>query len=226
MKGMFVTGTDTGVGKTRVATGIAQAFAARGDRVAAMKPVASGSVHTPEGLRNDDALALLACCNVAAQYAEINPYAFAPPIAPHLAAAAAGRHIDLGVLSRAYETLALRADVVVVEGIGGFLTPLDERDSFAVLPQCWDLDVILVVGMRLGCLNHAALTAEAIARRGLRLRGWIANAVDPHFERPADHVAALRERLTAPCIGELPFAVEMTPAAVARALRAGLYDAP
>ena len=219
--GLFVTGTDTGVGKTRIATGLCRAFAAEGRRVAAMKPVASGCVRTPDGLRNDDALALLAAGNVAAAYEEVNPYAFAPPIA----AREAGTRIDLEVLTRAFDLLAARADVVVVEGAGGWLAPLDERRALAEIPMRWRLEVILVVGMRLGCLNHAALTAEAILRRGLRLRGWVANALDPGFERLAENVAALRDRLDAPCLAQLPFESESAPDAVAWALRPGLFGA-
>ena len=221
--GLFVTGTDTGVGKTRVAAGLCRAFAARGSRVAAMKPVASGCTASPQGLRNGDALALLGAINVPASYAEVNPYAFAAPIAPHLAAREAGAHIDLECIDRAYAQLAARADVMVVEGIGGWLVPLDERHSVADLAARWRLDVILVVGMRLGCLNHALLTAEAIERRGLRLRGWVANAFEPHFERLRDHVSALGERLAAPCLGALPFDPDTTAEAVGRALSPGLF---
>lgn len=221
--GLFVTGTDTGVGKTRVAAGLCRAFAAHGSRVAAMKPVASGCSASPQGLRNEDALALLGAINVPASYAEVNPYAFAAAIAPHIAAREAGEHIDLERIHQTYAQLAARADVVVVEGIGGWLVPLNERDSAADLAVRWRLDVILVVGMRLGCLNHALLTAEAIERRGLRLRGWIANAFEPRFERLPENVAAIGERLFAPCLAVLPFEAETTAEATGRALSPGLF---
>jgi dethiobiotin synthetase len=203
--GLFVTGTDTGVGKTRIATALCQAFVATGRRVAAMKPVASGCRRTPEGLRNDDALALLDAMNVRAGYAEVNPYAFEPPIAPHIAASEAGRSIDFDVLDHAYGRLRLRSDVMIVEGAGGWLAPLDAHRSFADLAAHWQLPVVLVVGLRLGCLNHALLTAESVQRRGLTLRGWVGNSVQPHFERREENLATLHDRIEAPCLGEFAF---------------------
>jgi dethiobiotin synthetase len=202
---LFVTGTDTGVGKTRVAAALCHALAARGIRVAAMKPVASGCTLTADGLRNEDALTLLGAMNVRAGYPEVNPYAFAPAIAPHIAAREAGIDIDFAVLDRAYERLRIRADVLIVEGAGGWLAPLDETRGFADLAVRWQMDVVLVVGMRLGCLNHALLTVESIERRGLRLRGWIANAIDGNFERLPENIASLESRITAPNLGKLSF---------------------
>jgi len=204
--GLFVTGTDTGVGKTRIATGLCKAFAAAGYRVAAMKPVASGSAATPEGLRNDDALTLLRAMNVPASYAEINPYAFQPAIAPHIAAAEAGQAIDFDLLDRCYRRLARDSDVTVVEGAGGWLAPLDAGRSFADLAVRWRLDVILVVGLRLGCLNHALLTVEAIRHRGLRLAGWVGNGIEPEFARLDANVSTLRSAIAAPCLATLPHA--------------------
>lgn len=200
----FVAGTDTGVGKTRIATTLCRAFAGR--RVAAMKPVASGCTRTSEGLRNEDATALLEAMNVRASYAEVNPYAFEPAIAPHIAAEEAGCRIDLEWLDGCLERLERRSDVLVVEGAGGWLAPLDAQRTFADLAARWQLDVVLVVALRLGCLNHALLTAESIQRRGLRLRGWVANAVDARFERREANLETLRSRLPAPCIGEFPHA--------------------
>jgi dethiobiotin synthetase len=220
--GLFVTGTDTGIGKTRVALGLCHAFAMQGKRVAAMKPVASGCSQTPAGLRNDDALALQAAMNVQAAYSDVNPYAFAAPIAPHIAAAEAGGTIDFDVLDRAYERLTMRSDVVVVEGAGGWLVPLDERRTMADLAVAWQLKVIVVVGMRLGCLNHAQLTAESVERRGLTLHGWVANALDPDFERLDENIASLRTRMPAPCLGVLEHAPLANSQAVALALLPGL----
>jgi dethiobiotin synthetase len=219
---LFVTGTDTGVGKTRVAVALCRAFAARGARVAAMKPVASGCGATAAGLRNADALALQAAITVRASYADLNPYAFAPPIAPHLAAREAGTVIDFEVLDRAYERLCLQSDVLIVEGAGGWRVPLDAERDFADLAARWELQVVVVVGLRLGCLNHALLTTEAIERRGLPVYGWVANAVDPDFERAADNIATLRARFSAPCLAVLGFAPDADREAVARALGAGL----
>ncbi len=203
---LFVTGTDTGVGKTRVAAGLCRAYGARGLRVAAMKPVASGSVRGPHGLRNEDALELRRAMTVRATYAEVNPFVFEPPIAPHIAAAEAGAPIDFARLETAYRRLRARSDVVVVEGAGGWLAPLDAERGFADLAAAWGLDVVIVVGLRLGCLNHALLTAESIERRGLRIAGWVGNAIDPGFERRRQNLATLRARLPAPCLGLLPYA--------------------
>jgi dethiobiotin synthetase len=194
------------------------ALAARGHRVAAMKPVASGCARTPEGLRNDDALTLMASMNVRAGYSEVNPYAFEPAIAPHIAAAELGKEIEFDLLDRAFERLSIRSDVILVEGAGGWLAPLDETHTFADLAARWQMDVVLVVGMRLGCLNHALLTVESIERRGLRLRGWVANAIDFQFERLAENVSSLRARITAPCLGFLPFDEEFGPQTSARTL--------
>ena len=201
----FITGTDTGVGKTRIAAALCHALGARGLRVAAMKPVASGCSLTPEGLRNDDALALLAAMNVRARYSDVNPYAFAPAIAPHIAAQEAGIGIDFEVLDRAFERLRMQSQALIVEGAGGWLAPLDASRGFADLAAHWQMDVILVVGMRLGCLNHALLTAESIERRGLRLCGWVANTIDPWVERLKENISSLQSRLTAPCVGYFSF---------------------
>ncbi len=202
---LFVTGTDTGVGKTRVAAALCRGLAARGARVAAMKPVASGCILTPKGLRNEDAMALRAAMNVRAQYSEVNPYAFEPAIAPHIAAREAGVDIDFDVLDRAYGRLRMQSDVLIIEGAGGWLAPLDAVRGFADLAVHWQADVILVVGMRLGCLNHALLTAESVERRGLRLRGWVANSIDPGFERLPENISSLESRISAPCLGNFSF---------------------
>jgi dethiobiotin synthetase len=215
---LFVTGTDTGVGKTRVAATLCRAFAARGMRVAAMKPIASGCVLTPGGLRNEDAVALLGAMNVRARYADVNPYAFAPAIAPHIAAREAGVDIDFDVLNRAYEHLRRQSQVLIVEGAGGWLAPLDASRAFADLAVHWRVDVVLVVGMRLGCLNHALLTAESIERRGLRLRGWVANSIDPLFARATENISTLQSRISAPCLGVFSFDPEAHPEALAREL--------
>ena len=215
---LFVTGTDTGVGKTRVAAALCRAFAARGVRVAAMKPVASGCTPTSEGLRNDDALALLAAMNVRADYSTVNPYAFEPAIAPHIAAPEAGVDIDFGVLDRAYARLRMQSEMLIVEGAGGWLAPLDDARGFADLAVHWQMDVVLVVGMRLGCLNHALLTVESIERRGLRLRGWVANSIDPRFERLRENISTLQSRISAPCLGFFSFEPLADPQTLAQSL--------
>jgi dethiobiotin synthetase len=197
----FVTGTDTGVGKTLVSAALLRAFRRQQLRVAGMKPVASGSTAGARGLRNDDALALLAESSQAWPYEIVNPYAFEPAIAPALAAREAGARIDPKVIRQAYDRLQAATDVVVVEGAGGFLVPLGPGLSFAEIPSMLELDVVLVVGLRLGCVNHALLTAEAVLARGLVLAGWVGSLVDPGFERLEANLDSLRQGLGAPCFG-------------------------
>ncbi|MGH8226081.1 MAG: dethiobiotin synthase [Gammaproteobacteria bacterium] len=218
MKGFFVTGTDTEVGKTVVAAGLVHALAARGLRVAGMKPVASGGRETPAGLRNEDAEMLIAAANVAGDYAEINPYCFAPPIAPHIAAAEAGITIEADRILAAAKTLASRSDALVVEGVGGWRVPLAPDFDVAALAAALGLPVILVVGMRLGCLNHALLTAESIRASGCTFAGWVANEVDPAMERREENFVTLKAALAAPCLGRIPHLDNPTPAAVAAQL--------
>ena len=203
MRGVFVTGTDTEVGKTVISRLLVRVAVARGLRVAAMKPVASGAVDTGGGLRNDDALALMKEMNVVADYAEVNPYVFAEPVSPHIAAAAAGVDIEPDVVGRALASLARRADVVVEEGVGGWRAPLGPQLTVAELALHLALPAVLVVGLRLGCLNHALLTAESIARSGLPLAGWVGNVVDAGMSRLEENVQTLRTRLPAPCLGIL-----------------------
>jgi dethiobiotin synthetase len=197
----FVTGTDTGVGKTLVSAALLHAFRRQPLRVAGMKPVASGSTAGAGGLRNDDALALLAESSREWPYEVVNPYAFEPAIAPELAAREAGTRIDPGILRQAYGRLREASDVVVVEGAGGFLVPLGPGLSFADIPSMLELDVVLVVGLRLGCVNHALLTAEAVLARGLVLAGWVGSLIDPAFDRLDANLDSLRQRLGAPCFG-------------------------
>jgi dethiobiotin synthetase len=202
-KGIFITGTDTGVGKSLVACALIHALKARGLKVAGMKPVASGSEQTADGLRNEDALALQAAANVHASYQIINPYCFIPPIAPHLAAREAGITVDMAHLQRCYAQLAQQADMVVVEGAGGWRVPL-ESGYLSDLPETLRLDVILVVGLRLGCLNHAILTAEAIESSGhCRLAGWVANTIDPGFAPLEANLHTLQQRLHARFLGKI-----------------------
>jgi dethiobiotin synthetase len=221
---LFVTGTDTGVGKTRIAAALCVAYAAHGKRVAAMKPVASGCMQTRAGLRSEDAEALLAAMTVRAAYGDVNPYAFEPAIAPHIAAMEAGCPIDFGLLDGCYERLCMQSDVIIVEGAGGWLAPLDATRSFADLAVRWQLDVILVVGLRLGCLNHALLTAEAIEVRGLKLAGWVGNSVDPNFERREANTDTLRSRLAANCLGIFPYSPESSAREVATAFQSTLPE--
>lgn len=217
---VFITGTDTEVGKTTVAAGLARKWASAGRRVGVMKPVASGS--EPAGgqagadLRNADAEALIAATGRGSlEYSRVNPYAFEPPIAPHIAAARAGVVIEKPVILEAFRQIQAESDLVIVEGVGGFRVPLGPGFDTADLAVALQLPVILVVGLRLGCINHALLTAEAVASRGLSLAGWVATAVDPAMACPEDNLAALADGLPAPCLGVVPHLETLTSAAVA-----------
>ena len=200
---VFIAGTDTGIGKTWVASGLVAALAALGTSVAGMKPVASGCVVTPDGLRNDDALALQAASQPRPTYDDVNPIALADAVAPHVAAQRAGVDIDMSALRAAFDRLGTGYDLVVVEGVGGWLVPLGPVLQASDIPRQWKLPVILVVGLRLGCISHAQLSARAIVADGCELMGWIGNQVDPAMEALDDNIAALDRLLAAPCLGIL-----------------------
>ncbi|HSR66087.1 MAG TPA: dethiobiotin synthase, partial [Xanthomonadaceae bacterium] len=206
MHGFFVTGTDTGIGKTRAATVLLHALRARGLRAVGMKPLASGCERTPEGWRNEDALALQAASDPRPRYADVNPYALPNPLAPQLAARDAGVDVQLAPILAAHARLQAQADAVVVEGVGGWAAPLADALMQADLVRALDVPVVLVVGLRLGCLNHAFLSARAIAADGCRLAGWIGNAIDPDMARAGDNLRLLAGGLPAPCWGVLPHA--------------------
>jgi dethiobiotin synthetase len=221
-EGFFIAGTDTGVGKTLATQAILVALAARGVRAAGMKPVASGCRHTAAGLRSDDAEALIAAANVAAPYADVNPYAFAPAVSPQLAARADGAEIQLESIAQAYARLATRVDWIVVEGAGGWFTPITAQHTMADVAVALGLPVVLVVGMRLGCLNHALLTRHAIAHSGLALAGWIANRLDPDMEQFDENLATLAQRLGAAPLAVFPRAAETPSAAFVQQLARSL----
>ncbi len=201
--GYFITGTDTGVGKTRIATALLTAFNARGFSTAAMKPIATGCANTAQGLRNDDALALQQHASLQLRYEQVNPYTFEPAIAPHLAATQAGQTIDLARIRRGLDILSAQADVVIVEGVGGWSVPLNADATVADLAYDLRLPVILVVGLRLGCLNHALLTAQSIEQSDLPFAGWIANVIDPTMQCIEENIEALRERIAVPWLGSV-----------------------
>jgi dethiobiotin synthetase len=204
-RGWFIAGTDTGVGKTLATCALLERARAEGLRAAGMKPVAAGCEATADGLRNDDALALMRHASVASDYATVNPIALPEPLSPHLAAARAGVTLDLGSVQTACARLAASADVLFVEGAGGWLAPLSDTLAMNDLARRLGLPVILVVGLRLGCLNHAQLTARAIAADGLRLAGWIGSTIDPAMACIDGNIDTLRRRLPAPCLGILPW---------------------
>ena len=216
--GFFVTGTDTGVGKTLVACSLLKAFAARGFKALGMKPVATGAVPGGNGLVHDDVERLIAAGNVTAPREHVNPYCFALPIAPHIAAAEAGMKIDLDHIGRCFNALAGRADIVIVEGVGGFRVPLGPGADTAQLAARLALPVVLVVALRLGCLNHALLTVEAIAGRGLTLAGWVANHIDPRMTAAEENVRALETLIAAPLLARIAYIATPDSAATAALL--------
>ena len=221
----FITGTDTDVGKTTVAAGLLYAARAAGLSTVAGKPVASGCEITPQGLRNADALALMAESSIKLDYDEVNPVAFEPAIAPHIAAREAGVVLTVhSLLEPMQHILAKQADFTLIEGAGGWRVPLSGQDSLSDLAQALDLPVILVVGVRLGCISHALLTAEAIARDGLQLAGWVANIIGPQTSRLEENLATLAERLPAPCLGRVPKLKSASAQSVAEYLQLELLD--
>lgn len=217
--GVYITGTDTGVGKTVASCALLHALRLRGLDAVGMKPVASGCARSDGAWRNGDALALQAASDPQPEYADLNPYALPLPLAPELAAQDAGITIALNPLRDAYARLQAQADVVVVEGVGGWAAPLSATLDQADLVRALELPVVLVVGLRLGCLNHAYLTSRAVAADGCRLVGWIAVDIDPDMARADDNFALLGQRLPASCWGRLPHRGVPDPVALSRFLQ-------
>jgi dethiobiotin synthetase len=209
----FIAGTDTGIGKTHASCTLLHALRAAGQVACGMKPVASGCMETADGLRNEDALALLAAGSAPLPYARVNPVALRDPLSPHLAAAHEGVTIALPPLRAAFDALCAEHDAVVVEGVGGWRVPLAPGLFASDIARAWQLPVILVVGLRLGCLSHALLTAEAIVADGRPLLGWVGNRIDPSMDAPDEYIATLRDLLPAPCLGILAHGVAPAQAA-------------
>jgi len=210
MAAFFLTGTDTNIGKTTVACALLQAANRQGLTTLGIKPIASGCEQTPDGLRNSDALLLQQYSSLKLPYQEVNPIALLEPLSPHLAAKNAGRRLTINQLvgyTRA--TLTHRPQFAIVEGAGGWRVPISDREMLSSLPKELKLPVILVVGMRLGCLNHAVLTAEAIKHDGLVLAGWVANLIDPNMAELEANIATLKQRLSAPCLGVVPYQAQI-----------------
>lgn len=221
----FIAGTDTDVGKTTIATGLLRAAHHLGRSTLAAKPVASGCTVSPKGLRNSDALALIDESSIKLPYEQVNPFAFEPAIAPHVAAREAGVALSVPTLRDAMQQiLAHGADFTLIEGAGGWRVPLSDHANLSDLAVALKLPVILVVGVRLGCINHALLSAEAIARDGLQLAGWVANIVDPRTARLEENLASLAERLPAPCLGRVPWLKSVGAEAVAGHLDLDLLE--
>lgn len=220
-RGLFVTGTDTGVGKTLISAALVRGFAGRGYRSAGMKPVAAGCRNVAGELLSDDVAMLQSAANVALPAHLVNPYAFEPPLAPHIAARRAGRRIEIAGIQQAFNEAASMTEVLVVEGVGGFRVPLNETEDTADLAVSLQLPVVLVVGLRLGCLNHALLSVEAIRSRGLSLVGWVANSIDPGMLSQQEAQDTLLELIPAPCVGVIPFMHNLNVQSVAELLE---YD--
>ena len=209
MKAYFITATDTDAGKTFVTTQLLKNWSKYGYKTLGFKPVASGCQPTGEGLQNNDALKIMAAASVSLSYKIVNPYAFEPAIAPHIAAQKAGVTINIQTIANSILHYQEQADYLLVEGVGGWLVPLNERETIADLAALLNFPVILVVNLRLGCINQALLTAQAIERTGMKIAGWIANNAVPEEENPMTHQAenihSLKERLNAPLLGVLPY---------------------
>lgn len=201
MKRIFITGTDTEVGKTWVACALTRQLVSTGLKVAVMKPLASGCERTPQGLRNEDAVALMEQSNVRLPYQQVNPYAYEPAIAPHIAAAEAGRLPDIGHIARIADGIS--ADVLLLEGAGGWCVPLNHDTLMPELVRALDASVILVVGIKLGCINHALLSASHIKAGGFRLLGWVANQVEPEMPHYRENIKTLQKMLDVPMLCEV-----------------------
>lgn len=216
-KVFFVTGTDTGVGKSLVSASLLHAALQQGLSTAAVKPVASGCSDTPDGLRNDDALLLQQHCSPALAYEQINPIALAPAIAPHLAAEQAGLRLDADRLAGFCRAVMMqRAALTIIEGAGGWRVPLNSRQTLADVPRLLNIPVLLVAGIRLGCINHALLSAEAIRADGLQLAGWIANELEPSMPVAEENIGTIAALIGAPCIGRIPWQEKVDVAATGK----------
>ncbi|MEO5862310.1 MAG: dethiobiotin synthase [Burkholderiales bacterium] len=214
MPNYFITGTDTGVGKTFVTCALLHNLREQGIAAIGMKPIAAGADMTPDGLRNEDIEALRNASGIPLEREDLNCYLFAEPIAPHIAAANEDVEIDLDIIRQRFDQLAELADMVLVEGVGGFIVPLGDTIDSADLATDLDLPVILIVGMRLGCLSHALLTQEAILARGLTLAGWVANQIDPNMAELDANIESLEERIRAPLLGVIEWQKQPDPASV------------
>ena len=204
-KRYFIAGTDTDAGKTMVACALLEKARGQGLTTAAVKPVAAGCIDTKDGLRNDDAEQLLAQCTLPLYYEQVNPVAFMAPIAPHIAAQQQGQRMQVGRLAGFTSGVLMQgANLTLVEGAGGWRVPVNERETLADLAIALSIPVVLVVGMRLGCINHTLLTVEAITRDGLELAGWVANCIDPQMDELDANVTTLQHRIQAPMLGLVP----------------------
>jgi dethiobiotin synthetase len=222
LKGVFVTGTDTDCGKTEISLAVMTALQARGLWVLGMKPVASGCDRTPRGLRSEDARRLRALGSSEVDYDLVNPYAFEPPIAPHIAAGEAGSEVELAVIRNAAMALSAQCDFLVIEGVGGWRVPLGPALFVSDLPLALELPVLMVCGLKLGCINHTLLTVDSIPATGNRLIGWVANQIDPDMHARQENLATLAALIDAPCLGVIPWLTAPEPRRIAEQLAVGV----
>jgi dethiobiotin synthetase len=201
--GIFVTGTDTDVGKTYISEALIKHFCRQGFQTVGMKPIAAGAEIENGRLLNADVKAIVSASNVDAPIDQINPYVFAPAIAPHIAAQQAGIEIEIEPIMSAFKVLQQQADVIVVEGAGGFLVPINETLTMGDLAKALDVGVVLVVGVRLGCISHALLTVQSIEAKGLHLIGWVANRIEPNMPALEENIATLKAMIKAPCVADV-----------------------
>ncbi len=216
MKGVFITGTDTETGKTRVTLGLMSAIQSSGLTVCGMKPLASGASKIKNVLLNEDALSIQQQASIHIDYQDINPYVYQQPIAPHLAAEKTGECIDIGKILESFKKIEQKSDYIVVEGVGGWRVPINKNKTLADLVRALNLPVIIVVGIRLGCINHALLSAEAIRADGLILSGWIANRIDKDYAEGDETIRSIAERIVAPKIADIPFIEQQNNCEVAK----------
>lgn len=224
MAGYFITGTDTDVGKTYVSLALMQAFKSQGKLVAGMKPVSAGCNHTKSGLRNDDAVKLQREASIDVPYNIVNPYAYEPAIAPHIAAHELGDKIKLDKIAACYDVISKQSEIVIVEGAGGWLVPINDSETMADIAIRLQLPVVLVVGMRLGCLNHSLLSAASIIASGLTLAGWVANHVSGPMEKSQDNIKSLKHLIPAPLLGVIPYSANCTPKNSAQQLDTAMLE--
>ena len=215
-KVLFITGTDTDIGKTLIATGLLEAANSQGKKTAAIKPVAAGCNDTGEGPQNEDALMLQAAANTELSYQQVNPVALDEPMAPHIAAKEQGKRLSADRLTGFCRGITmLPVDLVVIEGAGGWRVPINNRESMAEIPKQLNAEVVLVVGLKLGCINHALLTAQAIRSDGLKIAGWVANTMNEDMLRLDENIDTLKQLINEPCLGVIPKLSDKSPQHVA-----------
>lgn len=210
-KGVFITGTDTGVGKTRFTLTLMEALKNQGQQVSGMKPVACGAELKNGKLINEDAELIMQFCSKPTDYELVNPAVFELAVAPHIASSKKNEKIDLNQIIDCYRRLAFNCETVIVEGVGGWRVPISNKKSLVDLVRILDLPVILVVGIKLGCINHATLSAEAIRADGLILKGWVSNQLDKDYLFPEETIEALNRTLACPHIANLPYMENFEP---------------